>query len=492
MTQAFYTAISGIAASQQKINVIGDNIANINTVGYKESLINFSDVLYNTVSSGSAPTKSIGGTNSKQVGLGVQTASISKNFTSGTPQTTGQASDLYLDGQGFFCVQGANNEVLLTRAGNFKVDSEGYLVTSAGNRVLGTSSAYSVTSSATPIKIPQALTMDTTGNSDQVNFLTSDLSNLNSIKFTKSADASKVDYIVQVYHDGGQQIDVPVNISSAKNLDQIIALTNSAIDTALGYTGSGTHGVQLGIKTPCDGTLSFTIDQSYSGTSASGATISAHATAATSGITSIKIQSVASNFMDENKLARVSSVDDGSGHLTYTSKILDYHASIGPTDNQLNAKTLVSYDISNDGSISAMYSNGDKISVETNPETRQVMLKYTMADGTIVQSEDININANVIEPGNLQLQLGSVINENGLVAVGNNNFTPGPNSGEVIYSIASNNGFAQIESGKLESSNVDLTNQFAELIVAQRSIEANSRTFSTVSNVLQTLIQMGR
>ncbi|MDD3420647.1 MAG: flagellar basal body rod C-terminal domain-containing protein, partial [Candidatus Gastranaerophilales bacterium] len=122
----------------------------------------------------------------------------------------------------------------------------------------------------------------------------------------------------------------------------------------------------------------------------------------------------------------------------------------------------------------------------------QVMLKYTKADGVVIQSEDLTILANIIEPANLQLQLGSVINENGLIAVGNNNFKAGPNSGEVIYSVASNNGFASVTSGKLESSNVDLTKQFAELIVAQRSIEANSRTFTTISNVLQNLIQMGR
>jgi flagellar hook protein FlgE len=115
-----------------------------------------------------------------------------------------------------------------------------------------------------------------------------------------------------------------------------------------------------------------------------------------------------------------------------------------------------------------------------------------MANGTEIQSNDITINANIIEAANLQLQLASVVNDKGLMAVGNNNFTPGPNAGEVMYSTASNNGFARIISGALESSNVDLTKQFAELIVAQRSIEANSRTFDTLSRVLQGLIQMGR
>jgi flagellar hook protein FlgE len=222
-------------------------------------------------------------------------------------------------------------------------------------------------------------------------------------------------------------------------------------------------------------------------------TIGGGATSATSGITSIEIKSVASDFMNENKLATVAGVADTTNNtVTYKSKILDYEASVGPTDNQLNASKLKSYKIAADGSISATYANGDTISVEIDNDTKQVMLKYTKADGVVIQSEDLTILANIIEPANLQLQLGSVINENGLIAVGNNNFKAGPNSGEVIYSVASNNGFASVTSGKLESSNVDLTKQFAELIVAQRSIEANSRTFTTISNVLQNLIQMGR
>jgi len=214
-------------------------------------------------------------------------------------------------------------------------------------------------------------------------------------------------------------------------------------------------------------------------------------------ISEINLVSRVSNFCDETKLAAVAGVDSNSsnpasGTITYTSKILDYEAEVSPSDNILNASKLVSYYISGDGAIEATYSNGDKLTAELIEDSKNIQLVYKMANGTKIESSDVIVNAKMIEAANLQLQLASVVNDKGLTAVGNNNFTPGPNAGDVMYSIASSNGFARVVSGALESSNVDLTKQFAELIVAQRSIEANSRTFDTVSRVLQTIIQMGR
>lgn len=494
MSQGFYTAMSGITSSQQKIDVISDNIANINTVGFKESMINFSDVFAKTITLGSAPTRSLGGTNPMQIGLGTKVASISKNFASGTPQSTGVISDLYLDGQGFFCVQGANNEVLMTRAGNFTVDSQGYLTTSGGNKILGTSTSYSIDSSTTPIKIPPMLTLSTQGNTKTVNFVTNTpLDELNALKFEKSKTPTATDFIVQITYGGagGGVKQVPVNISSATNLQQVMAAINTAIDASLGTpnAGSSAHGVTLSATVPTDGTLSLTIDKAFSSTSLGVTTISQ--------ISRVQILSRSSNFGDETKLAAVAGTDSditdpGNGTIMYKSKILDYESTVGPADNVLNASKLVSYYISGDGAIEATYSNGDKVSVETNPASKQIQMIYKMANGTEIKYDDITINANIIEPANLQLQLASVVNDNGLISCGNNNYKPGPNAGEVMYSVASSNGFAKVTSGSLESSNVDLTKQFAELIVAQRSIEANSRTFDTVSRVLQGLIQMGR
>lgn len=481
MSQGFYTAISGITASQQKIDVISDNIANINTVAFKESQINFSDVFAKTISLGSAPSKNLGGTNPLQVGLGTKVANISKNFAGGTPQSTGVISDLYLDGPGFFCVQGANNEILLTRAGNFTVDTQGYLTTANGNRVLGTSTSYSINGSNVPIKIPPMLTLGTQGTADNVKLTTADLDELNGLSFEKSTDAAATDMIFRVKRADGTSQAVSVNISAANNLQQVMTACNTALT---GVLGAGV--VTMSATAPADGTISMVIDKAQS------------AVGPLSPITSITIDSEESDFGEETELGKVAGTNSAPatpavGTITYKSKILDYEASVGPADNVLQASKLISYYIDGDGAIQAAYANGDKLSVRTDPDTKQISLVYITQNGNVeIESEDVTVKANIIGPANLQLQLGSVVNDKGLVSCGNNNYKAGPNSGEIMYSCANNNGFAKITSGALESSNVDMTRQFAELIVAQRSIEANSRTFDTVSRVLQNLIQMGR
>lgn len=490
MSQGFYVAISGIQTSQQKIDVISDNIANINTVGFKESMINFSDVYAKTLTSGSAPTKTMGGQNPIQIGQGTQTASINKNFTIGANQSTGIASDFYLDGSGFFCVEGSNNEILLTRAGNFTVDSDGYLVTSNGNKVLGADTTYSISGSQVPIKIPPMLTLATQGNSNNIEFLATPLEDLNALNPLKvSTSPTDVDFEIEIVYGGGTTRTIPVNISGSANLNDIITATNTAINNAT-YPGLGAAGgVTIGATVPADGTLSIVVDKSFTSTTATGATISQ--------ISAVNLISKASSFIEETSLAAVAGVDTditdpANGTITYKSATIDYEATVGPADDILKAKKLNSYEVSGDGSITVKYSNGDSITAQLIEGTKNMQLIYKMANGTEIESNDITINANIIEAANLQLQLASVVNDKGLMAVGNNNYTPGPNAGDVMYSTASSNGFARIISGALESSNVDLTKQFAELIVAQRSIEANSRTFDTLSRVLQGLIQMGR
>lgn len=490
MSQGFYTAISGIQSSQQKIDVISDNIANINTAGFKESMINFSDVYSKTLSLGSAPTKAMGGQNGMQIGLGTKTSSITKNFSTGANQTTGVASDLYLDGPGFFCVEGSNNEILLTRSGNFSVDSQGYLVTSNGNRILGTDSSYSVNGSQIPVKIPPMLTLETEGNTNNTEFLASPLGDLNALNsITMSEDATETDFEIEINYGVGQSRKLNVNIFGSKNLGEIITKCNAAIaadDGGLGALG----GVTFSATVPADGTLSVTIDKTFSHTT----TMSS---VSISNISAVNLYSRACSLFQESKLSKVAGIDSNptnpsAGTITYVSQILDYQATVSPADNILEAEKLASYKIGADGAIIATYANGDSLTAQLIEGSKNIQLIYQMANGTSIESNDMTVNGNVISTSNLQLQLASVVNDKGLISVGNNNYTVGANAGDVMYSTASNNGFARVVGGALESSNVDLTKQFAELIVAQRSIEANSRTFDTVSRVLQGLIQMGR
>ncbi|PWW21302.1 flagellar hook protein FlgE [Geodermatophilus normandii] len=136
MLRSMFSAISGLRAHQTKLDVTGNNIANVNTVGYKSSQTVFEDTLSQVIRNGSAPTAETGGTNPAQVGLGVKVAGITTNFGQGSTQNTGRATDFMISGDGFFVTK-AGNENLYTRAGSFDYDGAGNLVTPDGAQLQG-------------------------------------------------------------------------------------------------------------------------------------------------------------------------------------------------------------------------------------------------------------------------------------------------------------------------------------------------------------------
>lgn len=154
MLRSLNSGVSGLKAFQTKLDVIGNNIANVNTIGYKKSQVVFEDLFSQTLKGANAPTYTnasntvpiSGGTNPIQVGLGTKVASIKNIFTPGSPTSTFNQTDLYIDGNGFFVVKDSAGKEFLTRAGNFSLDRDGYLVNSNGMYVQDTSSR--------PIKLP--------------------------------------------------------------------------------------------------------------------------------------------------------------------------------------------------------------------------------------------------------------------------------------------------------------------------------------------------
>ncbi len=137
LASALTTALTGLSAAETQIDVIGNNLANSQTVGFKESRVIYSTQFLQTLSLGAAPTADNGGTNPRQVGLGVQVAEISSNFGQGTIEISSSPSDLAIQDDGFFIVEGASGERLYTRNGIFKLNSDAQLVNSTGQRLLG-------------------------------------------------------------------------------------------------------------------------------------------------------------------------------------------------------------------------------------------------------------------------------------------------------------------------------------------------------------------
>jgi flagellar hook protein FlgE len=137
LASSLTTSLTGLSAAETQIDVIGNNLANSQTVGFKSSKVIFADQFLQTLSLGSSPTESSGGTNPRQTGLGVQVAEITPNFRQGTIEISSSSSDLAIQGEGFFIVQGTQGEQLYTRNGLFKLNSENELVTATGQRLLG-------------------------------------------------------------------------------------------------------------------------------------------------------------------------------------------------------------------------------------------------------------------------------------------------------------------------------------------------------------------
>lgn len=136
MIRSLYSGVSGMKNNQIKLDVIANNIANINTTGYKAATVSFEDMVSQTIKNASMGSDESLGNNPSQVGIGSQVAGISSSFTQGTPQYTGQPLDMAIQGNGFFVVQDINENKFLTRDGSFKFDNEGYLVNQQGYRVL--------------------------------------------------------------------------------------------------------------------------------------------------------------------------------------------------------------------------------------------------------------------------------------------------------------------------------------------------------------------
>jgi flagellar hook protein FlgE len=136
MLRSLFSGISGLRSHQTMMDVVANNIANVNTTGFKASNVVFEDTLSQIIRSAGAPGAGIGGTNPAQIGLGVQVGTIQTNFLQGSAQTTNKPTDLLIQGDGFFVLKDGNEQTY-TRAGAFNFDTEGYLVNSDGNYVQG-------------------------------------------------------------------------------------------------------------------------------------------------------------------------------------------------------------------------------------------------------------------------------------------------------------------------------------------------------------------
>lgn len=552
MSQSLYTAMGGISSATTQLSVISNNVANINTTGFKASSIQFSDVYYSTLSYGSVSSTGSGGTNPMQVGVGVQTSSISTNFKTGSWYATGSNTDMMINGQGFFSVQAPDGSAYFTRAGNFSLDASGNLVTANGYKVLGTSSTLSAHSSGTTVKIPTSITATVTGTNLVANAATAVTAELNGTKSPISdgyfqvsvtplagattiynvvvdADTTVQDMVDQIntsltgsnvtanlHTDGTISFDVDPTtttvVFTTPTTPTIIGGTTYSSSNFLTQTGVGLseHTLTTDSITPVMlGNIdagTFTIDDAVTGATTTitltnpyadtPALIDAINTQLTSTSISAKLIDGAIRFSSSITGDQLTITDGTSDFVavcglngTRSSSTLDYSVNI--TDLTSQSTSANSETINKDGSLEVTYKDGSTLSVEQGVDGTYSFIFHT-ADSIPIDGTKCVVDKSVAVPANFVIQMATVTNTEGLLAVGNNLYSAGPNTGDIIYTVAGKMGCGELQSGGLEASNVDLSAELSNMILAQRAIQANSRVFSTTSEIMQTITQMGR
>jgi flagellar hook protein FlgE len=258
MTQALQTSATGINVGQQQINVIANNVANINTVAYKSANMTFETLFSNTLSHGSAATKEGGGTNPKQIGLGVKIGGISRNFEIGTFVNTGRDTDVMISGNGYFVVQDGDGKQYYTRDGVFTTDSNGNLVTQSGMKVVGASAPYSGTPSSTTVRIPTNLKATVTeSTSDIIN--DKQIKDLNNVSISSGSFNIKFDTMIPDSTLKTKTIETLNNV----NIDSgTFKITMSGETTPLSYTVNDQQSLEANIAAwnNVDGRLTFGLD----------------------------------------------------------------------------------------------------------------------------------------------------------------------------------------------------------------------------------------
>lgn len=464
MSQALYTAMSGISAATTDLEVISNNVANINTTAFKSSSVNFSDVYSTTISYGSVAAGSSGGTNPIQVGVGTQVSAVSKDFNTGSATATGKSTDFMIQGSGFFTVRDAGS-TFYTRAGDFSWDNTGNLVTSDGYKVSGTDSILSSTGSTDTVYAPTSIISVVKGNPNIATQLAAKLNNVDNPITVGTFTITSTD-------SASPAVVTPHSITlAATDLDGDVTELIAAIQTDIGTPAA------TGITVGCaNGTITFTLAPLVPAT-----------------LTPAKLVFGApgdtSNFVTETDIGNA--VLDPVTH-KYTSKILDYTATITDVTSAAAATSINSLTVNADGSIQATYADGNTLSTQLGADGATYEFVFTTAKGVKISGTSLSVSPTVAVPANFVMQLATITNTDGLISVGSNLFEAGPNSGSIVYTVGKQFGAGAIKSGYLEASNVDLSEQLSSMILAQRAIQANSRVFTTVSDTMNTIVQMGR
>lgn len=420
MMRSLFSAISGLRNHMSYMDVVGNNIANVNTTAFKSSRVTFQDILSQNIRGAGGPIEGgRGGTNPSQIGLGMTLGGIDNLMMQGSIQSTGKLTDFAIQGDGFFVVSDGERE-FYTRDGAFDVGVDGTLVNPAnGLRVMGW-----VADAGGEI--------DMDGNVEPV-----------SIPFGTRIDAVSTG-----------EIQLQGNLNAA-TLDEGIVSTTLTVYDALGNA----HTVRLELEKQADNQWQV---QAYMGEDGDGNPIAVGGTHDIEFADGSDPDVPAGHLIDGDTMElTLTDLVGGADDLTFDidfTRIRQYAASsqlnVARNDG-LPSGALVSFAVSQTGEIAGIYSNG--------------------AHRTIGQ-----------------LAMAGFTNPAGLERQGENLWSPSANSGDAMIGRPGEDGRGIVNTGTLESSNVDLAEQFTNMITAQRGFQSNSRVITATDTMLQDLVNIIR
>lgn len=570
MVRSMYSGVAGMKANQGRMDVIGNNIANSNTYGFKSGRATFRDVYYQTYRSASAGTQTRGGINPSSIGYGAQLASIDLMMDSSSMTSTGFALDCAITGEGFFQVMDPDGNIYYTKAGMLDINpATGALVDSNGNFVLGTSATDGKLDSSSPGQNKIIINVDSVPASvasvrQQIGGRTISITSSNqnkdaniSFAFSKSSEMPDGQKVRIVRDSTSSVYNVQLNENAEfDSLDELNQLINNAITDNYGgahpggtYTfrvepdpfenGAKLTGAQL-VDTPSVDYEGGKIEPAAAGTPYG-----------------FSVESLGLRFSGKGDADlkfdwEVATADEGAhvlvtmtiGGVAYTGKIYESrlnattsggsvllsNSTTGANKNDTITltyppKSYLLYENDKTGAVDGLSPDLDPTGVATGAITSSTFTKwgtatpqeptkkcgwgkttFTLEGGTEFHTQDVSnltgigIGADGTITGTSdaglqvlgRIDLATFSNAKGLEQVGNSYFAQTANSGGVKLAIAGEEGTGAIKNSALEMSNVDLAQEFADMIVTQRGFQASSRMITVSDTMLEELTNLKR
>jgi flagellar hook protein FlgE len=548
MQSSLYTGVSGLNANMSELSVIGNNIANVNTVGFKSSRVSFQDILSQTLSG------------NNQIGLGVEMSAITKTFTQGAFETTGNALDLAISGNGFFIVEDPElGMTYYTRDGQFSIDKDGYIVSADGLRLQG----YMASSTGALQNTMQDLILTTQTiepNPTSTATLNANLDSNSSITgFVFEAGASdEIDFSV----DGGTTwisasliTDGGLADGGAYTGDEVAAALKTALESTNGnsdtydityddqtglftITNNGTSALDIDWTTnpsSAASLLGFTVDSSIAASasdtsdSAGGGFDLANAGDTSNFSTPVTVYDSLGNDHVVTLYFRKSSttstgntwewyaVVDGTDTVTGATEVQASGTISFTTSGALDSESAITYWNSSGGfdftggsligqiidfdfgeSIAQAGTGTDGTTQYGTDSGVSLLTQDGYASGTLqrISIDQDGLITGIFSNGK-DLTLGQVLvanfsNQVALSSAGNNLYVETFDSGQALIGAAGTGGTGLIQSSTLELSNVDIAQEFVNMITAQRGFQANSKIITTTDEILAELVNLKR